>query len=108
MLLIGAILAAMFVLPRPWGITVVVAAAVYEIVEKSFWVSYSRSRPVAVGPEAMIGASARVVSDCRPSGLVRFRGELWRARCSGRAVAGDSVRIGGIGADLTLEVVQAP
>jgi membrane protein implicated in regulation of membrane protease activity len=105
-LLIGAILAAVYVLPRPWGITVVVAAVVYELVEKAFWVRYSRRGPILVGKEAMIGANAFVVSDCLPSGFVRFRGELWRARCSGRAVAGDRVRIGAVGADLTLEVVQ--
>jgi hypothetical protein len=42
----------------------------------------------------------------RRAALSGFRGELWRARCSGRAVAGDRVRIGSVGVDLTLEVVQ--
>jgi membrane protein implicated in regulation of membrane protease activity len=103
-LLIGAILAAVFVLPRPWGIAVVAVAVAYELVEKAFWIRYSRRRPILMGKEAMIGANARVVSDCLPSGYVRFRGELWRARCSDRVVAGDRVRIGSVGADLTLEV----
>jgi membrane protein implicated in regulation of membrane protease activity len=107
-LLIGAILAAVYILPRPWGIVVVVATVVFEFGEKVFWFRYSRRRPILVGKEAMIGANARVVSDCLPSGLVRFRGELWRARCPGRAVAGDRVRIGSVGTDLTLEVVQTP
>jgi membrane-bound serine protease (ClpP class) len=103
-LLIGAILSAVYFLPRPWGVVVVVAAVVVELGEMVFWFRYSRRGPILVGTEAMIGANARVVSDCLPSGLVRFRGELWRARCSGRAVAGDRVRIGGVGADLTLDV----
>lgn len=103
--LIGAIMAAVFVLPSPWGIAVVAVAVVYEFVEKAFWVRYSRRRPILMGKEAMIGANARVVSDCLPSGYVRFRGELWRACCSDRAVAGDRVRIGAVRADLTLDVV---
>lgn len=105
MLLIGAILLAVFAVPGSWGIGIVVVAVVYELAEKVFWFRYSRRGPIVVGREAMIGASARVVSDCLPRGLVRFRGELWRARCSDRAVAGERVRIGSVGGDLTLEVV---
>ncbi len=105
MLLIGAILSAIYLLPPPWGIAAVVAAALVELAEKAFWFRYSRRRPALVGTEAMIGGNARVVSDCLPNGLVRFRGELWQARCPGRALAGDCVRIGSVGPNLTLDVV---
>ncbi len=103
-LLLGAIFLAVFVVPGWWGIGAVLVAAVYEGAEKVFWIRYSRRRPVAVGAEAMIGASARVVSDCAPRGLVRFRGELWRACCAEPARTGELVRIGGVGRDLTLDV----
>ena len=106
MLLVVAILSAVYLLPPSWGIAAVVAAALVELAEKTFWFRYSRRRPVLVGTEAMIGANARVVSDCVPNGLVRFRGELWQARCSGRARVGDCVRIGGVGPNLMLEVVR--
>jgi membrane-bound serine protease (ClpP class) len=46
-----------------------------------------------MGAETLIGATARVVSDCRPLGQVRLRGELWRARCEAGASAGDTIRI---------------
>ena len=105
MLLIGAILSAIYLLPPPWGIAAVVTAALVELAEKAFWFRYSRRRPALVGTEAMIGANARVVSDCLPNGLVRFRGELWQARCSSRATVGDCVRIGSVGPNLTLDVV---
>ena len=36
-LLIGAVLSAVYVLPRPWGFVVVVAAVVVELGEKVFW-----------------------------------------------------------------------
>ena len=104
MLLLGAILLAVFVVPGWWGIGAVLVAGVYEVAEKVFWFRYSRRGPIAVGAEAMIGASARVVSDCAPRGLVRFRGELWRARCAERALAGELVRIGSVSHDLSLEV----
>ena len=104
-LLIGAVLFAVYVSPNGWGIALVVAAIVYEVAEKVFWFRYSRRGPVVVGREAMIGASARVVADCLPCGFVRFHGELWRARCPGRAVAGERVRIGNVRRDLTLDVV---
>jgi membrane protein implicated in regulation of membrane protease activity len=103
-LLLGAILLAVFVVPGWWGIAAVVVAVAYELAEKVFWFRYSQREPIAVGAEAMIGARARVVSDCAPRGLVRFRGELWRARCAERAFACERVRIGSVGRDLTLEV----
>lgn len=93
MLFVGAVLLALFVVPRPWGLVLVAAAAVVEVGESFFWLHLSRRRRIQMGPETLIGATARVVSDCRPLGQVRLRGELWRARCEAGASAGDTVRI---------------
>jgi membrane-bound serine protease (ClpP class) len=41
----------------------------------------------------MIGAHAEVVAACRPTGQVRIRGELWRARCEAGADVGETVRV---------------
>jgi membrane protein implicated in regulation of membrane protease activity len=103
-LLLVAIFLGVFVVPGWWGIAAVLVAVACEAAEKVFWFRYSRRGPIAVGAEAMIGASACVVADCAPRGLVRFRGELWRARCVERALAGELVRIGRVGRDLTLDV----
>jgi membrane protein implicated in regulation of membrane protease activity len=92
-ILLGAILLAVFVLPDAWDLPVILAAAVIEVGETGFWLWYSRRRRVQVGPETLIGATARVVAPCRPEGQVRVEGELWRARCEQGADVGDEVRI---------------
>ena len=93
MLLVGAVLLAVFVLPSPWGTVAVATAAVVELAEVFFWVWLSKRASVRVGPEALIGARGQVVVDCKPEGQVRVEGELWRARCEAGAGAGERVRI---------------
>jgi membrane protein implicated in regulation of membrane protease activity len=93
MLLIGAILLAVFVLPEAWDVPVVLAAAAVEIAETGFWLWYTRRRRARVGAETLIGATGRVVTPCLPMGQVRIEGELWRARCDEGADVGDQVRV---------------
>ncbi|MDQ3858757.1 MAG: hypothetical protein M3327_09980 [Actinomycetota bacterium] len=106
MLLLGAILLAVFVLPTRWGLTAVVASALVEVAEAAFWIRLSRRRPAAVGAEALIGALGEAVTPCRPNGTVRIAGELWQARCEGGVDAGERVRV--VARDgLELEVAPA-
>jgi membrane protein implicated in regulation of membrane protease activity len=93
LLFVGAVLLALFVVPKPWGLVLVAAAAVVEVGESFFWLHLSRRRRIQMGAETLIGATAQVVSDCRPLGQVRLRGERWRARCEAGASAGDTVRV---------------
>jgi membrane-bound serine protease (ClpP class) len=95
LLFVGAILVALFVLPAPWGLVLVAAAAVVEVGETFFWIRLSRRRRIRAGAETLIGARAVVVSACRPVGQVRVQGELWRARCVAGAEPGETVRIVG-------------
>lgn len=93
MLLVGAVLLAVFVLPSPWGIVAVAVAGVVEVAETFFWIRLSRRRRVAIGPEALIGARAETVTACEPDGQVRLAGELWQARCEAGAGPGEAVRV---------------
>jgi membrane protein implicated in regulation of membrane protease activity len=93
MVLVAAIVLAIFVLPAPWGIVAVAGALLVEAGEAWFWWRLSRRRRPAVGVETLVGARATVVSPCRPTGQVRVAGELWRAVCSQGADPGDSVRV---------------
>jgi membrane-bound serine protease (ClpP class) len=93
MILLGAILLALFVLDPPYEVPVVAAAVAVEAGEAFLWIWLSRRRRVAVGVEALIGQTAEVVTPCRPFGQVRVQGELWRARCDGGVDAGDVVRV---------------
>lgn len=104
-LLFGAILLAVFVLPPVWGLAAVIVAAVIEIAEFFFWIWLSKRRGVQAGREALPGKTAKVASTCRPEGQVRLDGELWKARCEAGADVGESVRVAAIDG-LTLEVTR--
>ena len=106
MLLIGAIVLAVLVLPPGWGIAVVAAAAAIEVAEVGFWVRFLRRYRIATGAEALVGASAEVIEPCRPRGRVRFRGETWHAECESLAEIGERVTVTGIHG-LTLVVERA-
>ncbi len=107
LLLVLAILAAVFWLPTAWGIAVVAAATVIEMAEVGFWVWLSRRRKIATGPEALPGARGVVMLACRPEGQVRVLGELWRARCEEGADPGEEIVVERLEPDLLLVVSRA-
>jgi membrane-bound serine protease (ClpP class) len=96
-------IAALFLLPSPWGYAAAVGALAVEFLELLFWRRFLRRYRVRTGTEALVGSPARVVEACDPSGRVRFRGELWKARSEVPLAAGEPVRIAGI-EGLTLRV----
>lgn len=91
MLLVLAILLAVFVLDEPWSWLAVAVGATLELVEATLLIHWSKRRESAVGTEALIGRRAIVSSECRPIGQVRVAGELWQARCDLGADVGDEV-----------------
>jgi membrane-bound serine protease (ClpP class) len=95
LLFVAAVALALFVLPRPWGLVAVIAAAIVEVGETWFWVRFSQRRRIQAGAETLIGARAEVVSPCRPTGQVRLVGELWQARCEAGVEPGETVRVTG-------------
>jgi membrane protein implicated in regulation of membrane protease activity len=103
-LLLLAILAAIFLLPAPWSYVAVIVAAVIEIAEIKLFLWYSRRRHVTTGAEALSGLTGTVVEACRPLGQIRVAGELWRARCEDGADVGDSVVVEKLEPGLTLLV----
>jgi len=78
-----------------------------ELGEIPFWIRFSRRRRAQAGAEALVGAEGVGVSDCRPVGQVRVRGELWSARCSDGVSAGEPIVVEAV-AGLTLEVRRKP
>jgi membrane protein implicated in regulation of membrane protease activity len=99
-LVIVALLLALFVLDGPWSVIVVLVAATIEVVETLVLIRWSRRRRPAVGLEALVGAEAEVV-DRR---YVRVGGELWRVRDLGDRVPGELVRVRAVrGLELEVE-----
>jgi membrane protein implicated in regulation of membrane protease activity len=76
MLLLGAILLAIFVLPSPWGIVAVVVGGLIEIAESGLFIWWSKRRKAVTGAEALVGQKAVVATPTQ----VRVAGELWNAR----------------------------
>lgn len=108
MLLVVAILLAVFWLPAPWGLVGVAAAAVFEVAEAAFWIWLSRRRRAAVGAEALPGAVGVAITRCAPVGQVRVAGEIWRAECAEGAEPGDRVVVERLEGELTLRVRREP
>jgi membrane-bound serine protease (ClpP class) len=90
-LLVVAILLAVFVLPSPWGLVAVAVGAVLDIAETGLFLWWSKRRRAAVGLETLVGKHGTVVSDLWPEGQVKIGGELWRARCDGGCDSGMDV-----------------
>ena len=106
MSLIIALALALFVLPAPWNVAAVVAAAFWELATALGGLWWSQQHAAKVGVEALMGREVEVRRACRPLGEVRVRGEIWQARCEPGADAGDMVRITGLdGLTLLVEPV---
>jgi len=86
-----------------WAIALLAGTGLLETSQTVFWLWYTQRRAVQVGIETIMGRVVEVAEDCRPYGLIRVQGELWRAHCNEGAARGERVRI--VGRDgLTLEV----
>ncbi len=106
MILLGAILLAVFIVPPELAVPVIVLGVVVEVAETYFWVWYSRRHRARVGVETLVGETAEVVTRCAPLGQVRLQGEIWRARCEEGADPGEQVRVLSL-EELTLVVERA-
>jgi membrane protein implicated in regulation of membrane protease activity len=96
----------LFVLPDPWGVIAVFAAAVIEVGEVLFWIRFLRRYPVSTGAEGLVGERGEVIVRCAPVGRVRLRGEIWNARCEEPLELGEEVRVEAVDG-LTLVVARA-
>lgn len=105
MIFVLALLIALFFVPSPWSVIVILAGAVAEVGEVIWGRRLAQRWRPRTGAEAMIGETAQVVTACRPRGQVRVRGELWEAVADEGADPGDSVRIEAIDG---LTLVVAP
>ena len=93
MIFLTGIVLAFFVFPDGWEVPVIIGFGVLEVVETAITWRLSRLWAPKVGPETLIGARGRAVTDCRPNGTVRVQGEEWQARCDKGVDGGDPVRV---------------
>jgi membrane-bound serine protease (ClpP class) len=88
------------------ALALLLATGIFEASTPFYWLHRSQRHRVQVGAEAMFGEVVEVARECRPTGSVRIRGELWKAHCPEGASPGDRVRVTGLDG-LTLEVERA-
>ena len=104
---VALVLVLLDVVKGGWAIALLAGTGALETSQTLFWLWYSQRRSVLVGAETLVGRVVEVAEECRPYGLVRVEGELWKARAEGGAARGERVRI--LGRDgLTLEVARDP
>lgn len=106
MLVLIALLLAVFVLPSPWGLVAVAVAAVLDIAETGVFLWWSQRRGAVVGVEALVGKRGVAIGDLWPEGQVKVNGEIWRARCNGGCDTGTRIVVRSVDG-LTLEVDPA-
>ena len=106
MLLVLAVLAAILWLPSPWGLLLVIGAAIVEAVEVWFWIWWTEGGTSrSSGAEALVGAVARRHDAARPRRpRARRRGALAGPERASRPRAGERVVIQAVEPDLTLVV----
>jgi membrane protein implicated in regulation of membrane protease activity len=103
LLLLLAIVLAIFVLSKPWGVVAVVVAVAIEVVEIGVFRWWSQRRRAGVGLETLLGRRAVVMTALAPVGQVKIDGEVWGARCEVFVDPGTHVVVQGVD-DLTLVV----
>jgi membrane protein implicated in regulation of membrane protease activity len=106
MLFLIALLAAIFLLPSPWGLIVVAVALVIDVIEVAVGLWYSKRRRASVGVDSLVGVTGVAVGELLPDGQVKVNGEIWRARCDRGCDAGARVVVRAVDG-LTLEVEPA-
>ena len=93
MIFVTGLLLAIFVFPDGWEVPVIIGFALLEIAETTFTWRFSQIWAPRFGPETLIGARGRAITDCRPTGTVRVQSEDWQARSVGGLSAGAPVRV---------------
>jgi membrane protein implicated in regulation of membrane protease activity len=107
-MLLALALVGLFLLPEPWNVAAVVAAAFVEVGEVFFWIRFLRRYRIQTGAEAMVGGSAEVLESLTPEGRVRVGGEIWKARSEVPVARGTLVRITAVdGLTLAVEPLEA-
>jgi membrane protein implicated in regulation of membrane protease activity len=102
-LVLIAILLAIFVLPSPWGLVAIIGAAIIDLTEVSAGLWWNRRQKAKVGVQTLVGRTAVAIDALVPDGQVKLDGELWRARCLAGCDRGAEVVVVEVDG-LTLEV----
>jgi membrane-bound serine protease (ClpP class) len=91
-MVLTASIVGLFILPSPWNVLLFGLAVFFEVGEVYLWIRFLERYRVRGGVEGMLGARATVIQACDPDGLVRVRGEVWKARTEAGNPLGEGER----------------
>jgi membrane-bound serine protease (ClpP class) len=91
-MVLTASIVGLFILPSPWNVVLFGLAVFFEIGEVYLWTRFLERYRVRGGAEGMLGERATVIEACDPDGLVRVRGEVWKARAENEASLEEGTR----------------
>ena len=92
MVLVVALILAVFVVPSPWGYVLFGTAFVWEVASTHWQWHWSRRQPKVVGPAALVGK----VVEIGPDGWARVGAERWRVRGAGPGERARVVAVDGL------------
>ena len=98
-MLLTASIVGLFLLPGPWNVILFAVALVFEVGEIYLWMKFLERYRVRGGAEGMLGERVTVIETLEPEGLVRVRGEVWKARMD----AGETMSVGERGTVLSVD-----
>ena len=87
--IIGTVLALAF-LDGIWRVLAIAAVAMVELFEIFIWLRWRKVRSTT-GSESLVGMTGQVLSDCRPEGQIKIKGQIWKAHCKEGAATGEEV-----------------
>src|SRR5687768_6976361 len=73
-------------------IALIALGALIEIAEIAIWLRW-RKAASTTGVESMVGMTGVAISDCRPDGQVKVKGQIWKAHCGDGVGAGEAVSV---------------
>ena len=95
-----------FYLSWPWNALLIGGAVILEGFELMLWLRL-RNLKSLTGEDALIGAPGRAVTDCRPTGQVMVRGQLWTAHSVDGVDEGAPIRVVAVEDGIKVRVAPA-
>ncbi len=71
----------------PWRGLVIAFFLVIDIAEIIIWLRWRKKKSIT-GAESVVGERGVAITDCKPDGQVKVRGQIWKATCPGGVAAG--------------------
>lgn len=106
-LVVGTAIAVIF-FDGIWRVLIIGSVALIELAEIGIWLKWRKVRST-MGAEGIVGMKGTALSECRPDGQVRVKGQIWTATCPGGADEGDDVVVESVdGLRLTVARTERP